>query len=249
MKMKTHMSCLLPLMFYPSVVASDCSCKKFVAKFRSETDDKQTKGARGRFKGHYRYCRDTDAKLNFKVKFRDWQSTNVVVEEGDLLDWSINTAWEREKKSGWDDQCDEETTGLHYDPTIACSVSSEHIIPGCGGPGQSCTSDPTASGSAWYMYFTDHCRTEDGPVKAKKYDCDQNDAGNTCEYGDLSGKLGQLEVQKDDNDILYVKFKGVDKHFLKKSDFKETDTDYSIVISKDGVRILCAKLKLLCSNT
>ena len=118
--------------------------------------------------------------------------TNVVVEEGDLLDWSINTAWESETKSGWDDQYDEETTGLHYDPTIACSILSEYIIFGCGGHSQSCTSDPATSGSARYRWT----------CEGKKYDCDQQEAGNTCEYGDLCGKLGQLKLQKNENDVL-----------------------------------------------
>ena len=272
--MKTHTLLLLTLLFYPSLVTSDCSCKRFVAKFRSvrlyffqidqlafdhsyshencldqKTDNKKTKGARGKFKGHYRYCRDSEAKLNFKIKLRDWQPTNVVVEEGDLLDWSINTAWESETKSDWDDQCDEETTGLHYDPTIACSILSEHIILGCGGHSQSCTSDPTVTGSTWYVYFTDHCRKGDGTVKAKKYDCDQQEAGNTCEYGDLSRKLGQLKVQKGRDGKLFVQFKGVDKYFLKKSNFEVPDTDYSIIISKDGDRILCAKLMRLCDRS
>ena len=148
------------------------------------------------------------------------------------------------KKSGWDDQCDEENTGLHYDPTIACGYLSEQMLPG---DSASCTGTHY-SGSPLHGHKP-HCVKEGNNIKPIKYDCKEQDAGNTCKYGDLSGKLGQLEVQKGENDNLFAKFRGIDKYFVKKSDFKLSDTDYSIVMSKYGARILCAKLMLLCNNS
>ena len=94
-----------------------------------------------------------------------------------------------------------------------------------------------------------YCDKGGEKVNPKRYGCDQQDIGNTCEYGDLSGKLGQLKVKKDRDGKLFIQFKGVDKYFLEKSDYEVPDTNYSIVISKDGVRILCAKLMLLCNNS
>ena len=155
----------------------------------------------------------------------------------------------RNKKSGWNDQCDEENTGLNYDPYIACSYLSENIMTNeCKG---SCTcthtrnpNDPGRPGP-----HAPYCDKGGDKVNPKFYSCSQKDIGNTCEYGDLSGKLGQLEVQKDGDGKLFVQFKGVDKYFLEKSDFEVPDTDYSIVISKGGVRILCAKFMLLCKKS
>ena len=213
----------------------------------SHTNNPKTKGARGKLKGNYRRCRDSNAKLNLKIKFKDWQPDGVKIKEGDLLDWSINTAWEANKKSGWDDQCDEENTGSHYDSTIACGPLSEYlIIPNTNSATIICTN--TETGPHAHSH-NPHCVKDGSNVKPAWYDCDQQDAGNTCEYGDLSGKLGQLEVQKDGDGKLFVKFKGVDKYFLQKSDFETPNTDYSIVITKDEVRILCAKLMFLCNKS
>ena len=67
-----------------------------------------------------------------------------------------------------------------------------------------------------------------------------------CEPGDLSGKLGQLEVQKKDKDgTLFVKYKGTDGLFptLKVA---EKRPGWSIVLSKSGQPFLCAEFVLIC---
>lgn len=67
-----------------------------------------------------------------------------------------------------------------------------------------------------------------------------------CVLGDLTGKLGQLEVQTKDKDgTLFVKYRGTDGLFptLKAA---ETRPGWSIVLSKNGQRFLCAEFILLC---
>ena len=116
----------------------------------------------------------------------------------------------------------------------------------CGGDGGSCTCTHVPK----YKPHGPHCDLENGLSKnARRYNCKQQKVKKTCERGDLSGKLGQLEVQNGDDDVLFVKFKGVDKHFLNKSDFEASNADYSIVLSKGETHILCAKLMLLCNKS
>merc|ERR1712085_125421 len=120
-----------------------------------------------------------------------------------------NTMWDNSGKSGWNNKCREGRTGLHYDPTVACSSLSENLI------------TPSARRRLVERRLAPkvpYCVQDNGrTVKAEDYACNPKKKQNTCERGDLSGKLGQLVVIKNSSDKLLVKFKGTDTFFPRKN--------------------------------
>ena len=90
---------------------------------------------------------------------------------------------------------------MHYDPTVMCSEDSEHII------------IPAASGrrrleERRLAPNVPYCTSDGGDVLAQDCKCIptmKNPKKEVrCEYGDLSGKLGQLKVKKRVRMILYM---------------------------------------------
>merc|ERR1711982_201606 len=120
--------------------------------------------------------------------------------------------------------------------SIACGPSSEHI------------SYVFRSGTP----NTPYCIKDDGTtVTAEGYQCKKKKPKDTCERGDLSGKLGQLEVKESTNGYPKVVFNGVDEFFpVQHQALTNVDegTPWSIVISKDGEPFLCAQFNMKCDN-
>lgn len=230
---------LIPSAFPSSFPTSSptflCIGFNFEAKFSSPAAS-GSKGVTGKLKGFY--DNKDKATLELKIKFGDFKFNDVKIKEGDLIDWSVNTMWDNPGKSGWNNKCREGRTGLHYDPTVACSSLSENLI------------TPSARRRLVERRLAPkvpYCVQDNGrTVKAEDYACNPKKKQNTCERGDLSGKLGQLVVKKNSSDKLLVKFKGTDTFFPRKNVAEMEDTDWSIVLSKGGNRFLCAQFVLEC---
>lgn len=212
-----------------------CIGFNFEAKFSSPAAS-GSKGVTGKLKGFY--DNKDKATLELKIKFGDFKFNDVKIKEGDLIDWSVNTMWDNPGTSGWNNKCREGRTGLHYDPTVACSSLSENLV------------TPSARRRLVERRLAPkvpYCVQDNGrTVKAEDYACSPKKKQNTCERGDLSGKLGQLVVKKNSKDKLLVKFKGTDNFFPRKNVAEQEDTDWSIVLSKGGNRFLCAQFVLEC---
>lgn len=220
--------------------APTCIGNSFVATFSSPTPNANgAKAVTGKLKGFYQN-KDT-ATLEFKVKFGNFQFNDVDINKGDFIDWSVNTMWQDNPgKSGWNNKCREARTGLHYDPTIACSALSENLITPAANERRKLVTHRRLAPNVPY------CIENNGnTVKAEDYECKPKKVQKTCERGDLSGKLGQLKVKKKSGQLM-VKFKGTDKFFPRKNAALQPETEWSIVLSKDGKRFLCAQFVLLC---
>ncbi|OQR96330.1 hypothetical protein THRCLA_07314 [Thraustotheca clavata] len=79
--------------------------------------------------------------------------------------WHIHTKWHRSSSMGFLKGCSLENAGNHYDPDFACGPNSEHI--------------------------------KDDKCKDVKYTCNPQayrKNPKVCERGDLSGKLGEMQV-------------------------------------------------------
>jgi len=214
-----------------------CAGDFFVAKFSSPSSG-GSKGVTGKLEGFY--VNKDKAALELKIKFGDFKFNDVKIKEGDLLDWSVNISWDNPGISGWNNKCRAGRTNFHYDPTVACSPLSENIIVYTRRRLEERRLAPKAN--------VPFCIKNNGvTVKAQDYNCKPKKKQQTCERGDLSGKLGQLEVIKDNKNQLLVKFKGTDNFFPRKNVAEKPETDWSIVLSKGGSRFLCAQFILLCN--
>jgi len=83
------------------------------------------------------------------------------------LTWHVHSEWNNKKPAGFLGECSRDFAGNHYDPTFACGPASEHVdLERCQDvtPTYSCTPE------TYYMNLF------------------------ACERGDLSGKLGRMEV-------------------------------------------------------
>jgi len=202
-----------------------CIGSNFFATFDAPKQSPDDKGMKGSMKGTYLDGNKVDIKLS--INFGQRTFNKVKLNEGDLLDWSINTSWENPDTFGWNNKCRPGRTGKHHDRSVACSSLSEFNEDG------TCT------------------RPNGRQVKAIDYNCKSKKADNTCERGDLTGKLGPLVVTSTVNGFPKVTFKGIDKFFLKRKDAEEAEEinePYSIVISKDGENFICAQFILICDN-
>ena len=89
--------------------------------------------------------------------------------------------WSNPGVSGWNNKCRPGRTGLHCDPTVACSLLSENLI------------IPAAGARRRLAPKVPYCIKPNGrTVKAQDYDCKQNRVQDTCERGNLSGKLNSF---------------------------------------------------------
>ena len=220
--------------------------EKFRADFSSPVPNRGNfKPVKGKLIGKYKS--NNVVKLKLEINFGNYRFKKANIQEGDFIDWSVNTLWQDNPGSyGWDNKCRPDRTGLHYDPTKMCSEDSEHII------------DPAVSGRRRLEErrlqgtpTIPYCASGEGDVLAQDYKCNPTmkvpKKEMRCEYGDLSGKLGQLEVKKKSKDgTLYVKFKGKDGLFPT-FDVLETRPGWSIVLSKNGARFLCAEMVVKCA--
>jgi len=212
-----------------------CVGFNFEARFSSPAPS-GTKGVTGKLKGVYQ--NKDKATLELKIKFGDFKFNDVKIKENDLIDWSVNTMWDNPGISGWNNKCRPGRTGLHYDPTVACSSESEYVI------------TPAARRRLEERRLAPkvpYCIKNNGQtVKTEDYNCKPKKKQDTCERGDLSGKLGQLLVIKNSKDQLLVKFKGTDNFFPRKNVAEKPETDWSIVLSKGDDRFLCAQFIFEC---
>jgi len=202
-----------------------CAGSDFFAIFGAPKQNPGDKSIKGSLKGVYLDGNKVNLKLN--INFRDRTFNKVKLNDGDLLDWSINEIWDNPYIEGWNNKCRPGRTGGHHDRSVACSPDSDNA------KGGFCTK-PNGS-----------------KVSVFNYDCKPKDAKNTCERGDLSGKLGPLVVQTTVNGFPRVQFKGSDNFFLKRRDAEaaaDAEDPYSIVISKNGEPFLCAEFIFICEN-
>jgi len=222
----------------PTDNPTSCTNNNFVATFSSPTQNKSNPDSR-RVTGELTtfYKNKNKAEIELKIKFGTWQPNDANLKKGDTLDWSINNKWlDNLGISGWNNKCREARTGLHIDTTVACSPLSEKIV------------TPATSERRRLKINVPYCIKSNGrTIKAKDYNCSPQNVQDTCERGDMSGKLGQLKVKKNSNGKLLVKYKGTDKFFPRKNNAVKPDTNWSVVISKNGKRILCAEMVLKCN--
>lgn len=202
-----------------------CIGSEFFATFDAPKQNPDDKSVKGSLKGTYLDGNKVDLKLS--INFRDRTFNKVTLNDGDLLDWSINTKWDNPDIYGWNNKCRPGRTGKHHDRSVACSSLSEFNEDG-------------------------KCTKPNGrTVSADDYECKPKKASKTCERGDLSGKLGPLVVTITKNGFPKVTFKGTDKFFLKRRDAElaeEINEPFSIVISKNGENFICAQFILKCDN-
>merc|ERR1712232_159772 len=74
------------------------------------------KGIKGSLKGTYIDGNKVDLKLT--INFGERTFNKVKLRDGDLLDWSINTAWENPDIFGWNNKCRPGRTGKHHDRSV-----------------------------------------------------------------------------------------------------------------------------------
>ena len=79
-------------------------------------------------------------------------------------------------------------TGGHIDGTLGCGGASQFQSKQCDG-------DPAVVGTTDPKIFADSCCSVRWPNNTPlgRQTCDMDDLVNTCETGDLSGKLGQIQ--------------------------------------------------------
>jgi len=202
-----------------------CVGSSFFATFDAFKQNPGDKGIKGSLKGTYLDGNKVDIKLS--INFGQRTFNKVKLNEGDLLEWSINTKWGNPDVFGINNKCRPGRAGKHHDRSVACSSLSEFADEGI-------------------------CTKPNGrKVDTANYVCNPKKASDTCERGDLSGKNGLLVVTSTKNGFPKVVFKGVDNFFLKRKDAElaeEINEPYSIVISKNGQNFICAQFILICDN-
>jgi len=234
--------------FAPTSAPSDsptitpCDGFDFNAVFDAPTGQGE-KAIKARFKGTY--TKQNKASLTFLINFGDWQPKKVTLAAGDQLDWSINTKWEGNPDAwGWNNKCRPGRTGAHFDPTVACGPMSENVIT----PARRRLEITHRKLQPTEPY----CVKKNGrEVLVSDYDCPGGDLKKKCEYGDLSGKLGKLDVIATNKGYPKIEFKGVDNFFPKRKFALanvDAGTPWSIVISKDGEPFMCAEFNMICDN-
>lgn len=177
-----------------------------------------------------RYLSEETADFQIKLDLGSFQPTNtsgIEIEVGTELDWHLHVKWDGNYgDSGANDQCENSSTGGHYDPTVACSSASEYI----GNDGM--------------------CYGPNGKVvDSYNYDCDPwSDFETECERGDQSGKLGLLRVQTlRRSGERAIRFRGIDQFFAEQYVVASNEAhNWSFVIHLHGTRVLCARAEYYC---
>jgi len=213
-----------------------CLGTRFKATFDAPKANPSDFGIKGMFKGSY--LKQGKASLFLSINFGDWKANKVNLKTGDELEWSINTNWQDNPDAfGWNNKCREARTGLHYDQSVACGPLSEKVV--------------TASKRTRRRLVVNspYCLKDNGrKVLTSAYECNGTNIKKTCERGDMSGKLGKLIVTATKNGYPKVVYRGVDKYFPKRKFAEDPETNWSIVISKNGERFFCAQFILICDN-
>lgn len=138
-------------------------------------EPKYSAGVSGSINVQYGGPFSTFAAISIDLDFSKVNSNKITAfndnctEEVSVFQWHIHVKWLNKYDSGSFKQCDMAMTGNHYDPLKACGPNSEFA------------------------------GTSECALKIRPYACNPNNYRNdplVCEKGDLSGKFGDLKLDK-----------------------------------------------------
>lgn len=183
-------------------------------------------GVTGYIKAYY--VGEQTVDFDVSIDLRNFQpDNNDFISDGSQLAWHLHADWRNNHMySGANTQCASSLTGGHYDPTVACAPVSEWI------------------NSNGYCY---------GPqgqiVNSASYSCTPTSYWpDSCERGDISGRLGPLTVETQSNGHNEIHFQGRDTFFATETEACEEGHYWNFLIHSPTTfdRILCARVYMSC---